>query len=930
MNILVRKNNHERGPYTEAELRERLKSGVFSASDLGQIEGDSEWKPLSEILLASVLATDNRAAAPAPTPDFVTSYPWLRDRKVIGGAIVLLLLIFGGINWLNKASEKRRADAAAARQAAAMEQAQKQIAAMLQPQQSVARSNQTQIDAVQQMQQKYDQAQRDYVEKQKQEKAAREQAEREKAEVQKKLQEQMAQKQEESRKQAEAEKKGMLAQSQKNEQQLAKRREQLTASIVRAKAKIEEQEVAPIGTAVKYAVSPHALHIAAATMKGSRPMMVIDGVSGPAFDELIWVPGQRFEVIDELVHHGDPQRSREGMDRQQAPVEFSEDGTRFAYVGRQGNQYVLMVDGKEFARGIYIADSDSAAVTGLSFVPGSNRLRYIQTIPRPKEDRGDSGDFRGVQLVVEGDKNPPVQGFSDAPISFSRDGQHYAYFIDLPSDDVTYYERYRHLVVDGKLDPPEYTVPSFTSTSGVALFTGDSKHLITARSKRIPDPERTRGFTQGPVTIFFDKNPVLEAPRVDILENDSRTNKKVARPYYAGLEEVSVAPLGTNCIMVFGIVDNPRLTTTPSRYRIFFNDRQVADVPKVDTIVWSPDGRRYMVKCATKNNSQFMVIDGKKEPEYRSVSFHSNRQSGGYSKTNGFTADSSTSVYLAETDKKFLVVEGAESDGYKEVDDLIFTDKGGHFGFVATDDGGSKILVIDGRASDPRKDVRDLVLASDATHYGFVSGNRDFSLPVIDGVEQPFLLADDLIHYSTSSGVTDRHFLFSADGKHFAFCALSGSAPNSTSDERLKHSRGFCLDGHFLGCENCGLGTYGSCEMRPFFTPDNKHIVWLEWDADARGVAGCSVFVDGQQEAHFDCPNIAHPVRGMEKNAGYFFAHTEDAAEIGADGVLTFFVPVEKAVKKIRVTPASNTNLARFAAIAQEQQSGARDKAEQE
>src|SRR4030095_8343310 len=142
--------------------------------------------------------------------------------------------------------------------------------------------------------------QRDYVEKQKQEKGAREQAEREKAEVRKKLQEQMAQKQEESRKQAEAEKKGMLAQSQKNEQQLAKRREQLTASIVRAKAKIEEQEVAPIGTAVKYAVSPHTLHIAAATMKGSRPMMVIDGVSGPAFDELIWVPGQRFEVIDEL------------------------------------------------------------------------------------------------------------------------------------------------------------------------------------------------------------------------------------------------------------------------------------------------------------------------------------------------------------------------------------------------------------------------------------------------------------------------------------------------------------------------------------------------------------------------------------------------------------------------------------------------------
>jgi len=294
-----------------------------------------------------------------------------------------------------------------------------------------------------------------------------------------------------------------------------------------------------------------------------------------------------------------------------------------------------------------------------------------------------------------------------------------------------------------------------------------------------------------------------------------------------------------------------------------------------------------------------------------------------------FRSDSSNSVYLAETDKQFLVVEGAESDGYKAIDDLTFTDKGGHFGFVATDDGGSKILVIDGIAAEPRKDMRDLMLTSDATHYSFVSGNRDFPLPVIDGIEQPFLLADDLIHY-TFGPEPEKHFLFSPDGKHSAFCALSGSAPNSKSDESLKHSRGFCLDGQFLACENCGLGTYGRCEMRPFFTPDNRHIVWLAWDANSRGVAGCFVFVDGQQETHFDCPQVAYRVEGTEQNVGYFFAHAEDAAEIGADGVLTFFVPVEKAIKRIRVTPPGDTNLSRFAAIVQEQQMGAQGKAEQE
>jgi hypothetical protein len=928
MNILVRKNNRERGPYTAAELRERLKSGVFSGSDLGQVEGESEWKPLAEILLGSLLATEESTEARVTTPAGITTYSWLRQPKIIGGAIVLLLLIFGGINWLNKASEKRRTAAAAARQTAAMEQARKQTEEMIRrTQEQAAKMRQAQFQSVQNTQQQYDQAARDYVEKQKQEQAKRDEVERQKAEVQKRLQDQMAQKQEESRRQAQEEQKGKVAQGQQKAQEVTKKHQEIVAKIIRTKAKIEEQEVAPIGTAVKYAVSPHALHIAAATLKGSRPFMVVDGVSGPAFDELIWVQGRKFEAVDKLVHHGDPQRLAADMDSQRAPVVFSEDGTRFAYVGRQGDRYVLMVDGKEVGRGAYIPDTDSAAVTSLSFVPGSNRLCYIRRFPRPANE-SDSSNFRGVQLAVEGDKNPPMETVPDAPISFSRDGQHYAYFINFASDDTTYYEKYRHLVVDGKLDPPEFTVPGFTSTSGVALFTGDSKHLITTRSKRIPHQGQTSGFTERPVTIFFDKNPVLEAPHVEVLRDDARTNKKVARPYYAVLEELSVAPVGTNYIAVFGI-GTPQVST-PSHYRVFFNGRQVADVPKVETIVWSPDGKRYMVKCETKNNSQFMLIDGKKEPEYRSVTFHSNRESGGYSKTNGFTADSSNSVYLAQTDKQFLIVEGAESDGYKAIDDLIFTDKGGHFGFVATDDGGSRIPVIDGSAAEPRKDVRDLVLASDATHFGFVSGNRDFPLPVIDGVEQPFLLADDLIHYSFSSGIIDRHFLFSPEGKHFAFCALSGAAPNSKSDESLKHSRGFCLDGQFLACENCGLGTYGRCEMRPFFTPDNTHIVWLAWDADSRGVAGCSVFVDGQQEAHFDCPSIVHRVEGTEQNVGYFFAHAENAAEMGADGVLTFFVPVEKAVKRIRVIPPSDTDLGRFAAMAQEQQMGAQDQTEQQ
>jgi len=46
---------------------------------------------------------------------------------------------------------------------------------------------------------------------------------------------------------------------------------------------------------------------------------------------------------------------------------------------------------------------------------------------------------------------------------------------------------------------------------------------------------------------------------------------------------------------------------------------------------------------------------------------------------------------------------------------------------------------------------------------------------------------------------------------------------------------------------------------------------------------------------------------------------------MGADGVLTVFAQAGEVIKKLRVTPAADTNLARFAAIADEQQMAGQD-----
>src|SRR5260370_34833314 len=122
-----------------------------------------------------------------------------------------------------------------------------------------------------------------------------------------------------------------------------------------------------------------------------------------------------------------------------------------------------MVDGKEAERGVYIPPhhwTDLGAVESLSFIPGSNRLRYVLTIPKPKELEGRAEHFRGAQLVVEGDKNPPLETVRDVPICFSKDGQHYAYFADFPPEGGST-EHTAHLIVDGKVDPSEYKVPGY-------------------------------------------------------------------------------------------------------------------------------------------------------------------------------------------------------------------------------------------------------------------------------------------------------------------------------------------------------------------------------------------------------------------------------------------------------------------------------------
>ncbi len=740
-------------------------------------------------------------------------------------------------------------------------------------------------------------------------KADQEAAARAKAQLQANLDRQMAQKQAEDLRAAADEKKRKLAEAQQKKQQKRATLEQFAATIVRTKAKIiEEKEVAPVG-ATNYAVSPRGMHVAAVTLKGSRTQVLMDGVPGLTFDELIWTGGRTFKRPEQMFGYRDSDKE---MNVHDTPVVFSEDGTRFAYIGRQGNQFVVMLDGKEFARGTYTRD----AIKGLSFSPGGHRLRYIETSAHPTGP-GVKGaeDSVGMRLVVEGDDNPFLQPINlhDVPITFSPDGQHYAYYAGFPARASNGWTGETHLIVDGKIEPRQYTVPnykikSYASGTLAPLFTGDSQHLITVRQRQLPDPHSPGHTMSGSETLFVDQKPLLEAPFIEKSVRFGAQTKSELRRFYAQIEQVSAAPAGRNFLTVFAMPnEDPEKSSETESYRLCFNDRKIVDAAKIESIEWSADGKRYSAVCTTKQNSQFVVVDGKKEPEYTKVS---TVYQGSRWVSRAFTADSSKAVYLAWSGgKEFLVAEDAESDGYKAIEDLTFSEKGDHIAFVATTETGPKMgktrdatapgsqqLVVDGQALEPRQDVHDFMFSPDGTHYAFLSGgassDKRGAKVVVDGVEQPFEFGGDFVHYTTGYE-PDRKFLFSPDGKHVLYLASFGRIDSSGYSVDQSATKAVCLDGKLIPCEG------EKSEISAFFTPDSKHVVWID-----SGGAPASIYVDGQLDGRFEV----------------LFAHTREASEMGADGTLTFVAQVGNAVKKLRVTPAADIKLTRFAALADERE----------
>jgi WD40 repeat protein len=234
-------------------------------------------------------------------------------------------------------------------------------------------------------------------------------------------------------------------------------------SATSAEPKVEEQIVAPADTKALYHLSPAGQHIATVTMQGSRSVVIHDGVAGPQFDEIHLA--------------GTTGGFHLGTGSTGPRVLFSPDGARHAYAGRQGNQWVIMLDGKELCR--IPAHEGASNLAAMQFSPDSKHLAFVSS------SRPDGWDTR---VFVDGVPGPSMSR-PDVQLLFSPDGSRYAYMAAGEKDQNEHY-----LVVDGKRAGDRGTNPTFTA----------SNKLLTISNKG-----------DGTVTLLQDGKPLFSAAYIE-------------------------------------------------------------------------------------------------------------------------------------------------------------------------------------------------------------------------------------------------------------------------------------------------------------------------------------------------------------------------------------------------------------------------------
>ncbi len=328
-----------------------------------------------------------------------------------------------------------------------------------------------------------------------------------------------------------------------------------TIPLAHAQPKIEETVVGPVGVGGLYVVSQNDARVAYVGAKGTRTVVTVDGVEGPVLDELFNGSAANITGAGPLLVHRANAGGRE-INATPTAVIFSEQGSAYAYVGRQGNDYTVVHNGKEVGRGARNALSLQHSPLALS--PKGNFVYWGEM----KMEGG-----RGVYRLMMSGKPEPWAGHQNLQPVFSPDDKRYAY----TAGTVENYQK-QMLIVDGK-------VASYVG--GTPQFTADSKTLLT---------------------IGADNKVLVDGK---------------AGPYAGiSIEKITPSTVGNR----YAVIMRKRVVNYQGVGTLYLDGKEVAGTDGAMDISFSPDGKHWALRCLNPEaKSFFVIIDGKKGNEYQGV-----------------------------------------------------------------------------------------------------------------------------------------------------------------------------------------------------------------------------------------------------------------------------------------------------------------------
>lgn len=584
--------------------------------------------------------------------------------------------------------------------------------------------------------------------------------------------------------------------------------------------KIEETIVGPVGEGGLYVLSQNDARVAYVGAKGTRTVVSVDGVEGPVLDELFNGSAAIISAGGSvLVHNANAGGKFNGTP---TAVIFSESGSHYAYIGRQGNEYVVIHDGKEVGRSPRSALGLNYNPLGLS--PKGNFAYWGEL-----KIEASRGQYR---LIVDGQANPWA-GHQDLKPVFSPDDKHYAYTAGKAED-----YKQPMLIIDGK-------VASYVGMN--PQYTADSKSLLTLAPT-------------GNNVVLLNGKPVVTAP--------------------ISVEKIVPGPVGSR----YAVIVRKGTINYEGVGALYLDGKLVPGTDGAMDITFSPDGKHYALRCKNAEaRTFFMVIDGKAGTEYQGVA-----------EKVSWSPDSTKAIYqISNSGRNFVVVNNTEEFGTGLVgsltrDPIVFATTGSRYAFSSIDGSNRNFLtIVDGKnvlpaGFSPIGDTLDF--SDDGSRYAMmmnVAGRNDSGGLLIDGTLNNDLSPGLFGGTNWMNPTRNLYFKWSSHGKYLA--RMGRRADNSGGlfiNERLAYPTTLQV-------------------MYPTFTPDGEHLFWLATvRATDRPQLDYMVYSDGAEIVRLR----GDPFQGIKGNW-----------TVDAKGVFTFVAVVDDSVKRFRVTPDADTNVARMA-----------------